>query len=179
MMIFGMCVLVYPQVRNARLADPEMDVSNIELVLLLGGVFQTVFGTFSLVVGFLVTVHDYGSLLLTRVLIAVTQLAWIPFVTGALMSPKDVALTVVCLPSIPLLFLSFCHRACISRSTDESRTRQWIYPSKLRSHSSRRKICRRHGISGHCSLVCWSLWVALFHPIHALCLSVWQSRITQ
>ena len=81
-MVFGLCVLVYPQVRNARLADPEMQNSNIEFVLFLGGVFQTVFGCFSLIVGFLTAVHDYGSLFLTKILIAVTQLAWIPYVTG-------------------------------------------------------------------------------------------------
>jgi hypothetical protein len=54
----------------------------MEFFLLVGGVIQTVFGAFALIVGFLATVHDYGSLFLTRTLIVFTQLAWIPFVTG-------------------------------------------------------------------------------------------------
>ncbi len=50
--------------------------------LLCTGIVQIIFGTLAMVVGYLSLVHDYGNRRLTGTLIAVTLLAWIPFLTG-------------------------------------------------------------------------------------------------
>ncbi|KAL3925861.1 MAG: hypothetical protein SGILL_000110 [Bacillariaceae sp.] len=84
MMVFGMCVLVYPQVRTARLAEPELSSDSnghLDLAVFVGGIIQVVIGIFALIVGFLTTVQDFGSLFLTKALLVVVQLAWMPFLT--------------------------------------------------------------------------------------------------
>lgn len=98
MMIFSICVLVYPQVRNARLtgsaevtygvagidSDRQMDFNEdlLNVFLILGGVVQVVIGGLGLLVGYITVVHDFGNLWLTRVVILVGQLSWIPLLTG-------------------------------------------------------------------------------------------------
>lgn len=100
MMMFGICVLVYPQLKNARLtgeteietevigiyspAEVEVNHKHLEIFLVLGGVCQVVFGAFGLLVGFLAVVHDFGSLWLTRLLVLVAQTSWIPLSAGTL-----------------------------------------------------------------------------------------------
>ena len=99
MMLFGLCVLVYPQIKNARLTGEteiateefgifspgEVEVNHLlEVFLVLGGVCQVVFGAFGLFVGYLAVVHDFGSLWLTRLLIIVAQTSWIPLLAGTL-----------------------------------------------------------------------------------------------
>jgi hypothetical protein len=100
MMLFGICVLVYPQIKNARLSretavatevfgidipgEVEVNHELLEIFLVLGGVCQVVFGAFGLLVGYLAVVHDFGSLWWTRLLILVAQTSWIPFLAGTL-----------------------------------------------------------------------------------------------
>lgn len=87
LMVLGLCVLTAPQVQSVRLSATGVEFTKntnelINFCLLLGDGCQIFFGTFGLIVGHLATMHDFGSLLLTRLLIAATQLAWIPFLSG-------------------------------------------------------------------------------------------------
>jgi hypothetical protein len=94
MMLFGVCVLVNPQFKNARqpgetgvskIYSPVESESNHEflvLALVLGGVCQVVLGAFAVVTGFLAVVHDFGCMSLTRILILVAQTSWISLLAG-------------------------------------------------------------------------------------------------
>lgn len=98
MMLFGICVLVYPQVKSANLTGGQkvatevigivssgqvsIDYDLLELFLVLGGICQVVFGAFGLFLGYLTVVHDFGSVWLTRLLILVAQTSWIPLLAG-------------------------------------------------------------------------------------------------
>lgn len=98
MMIFGICVLVYPQVKNANLTGGQevatevigivssgqvnVDYDPLKLLLVLGGICQVVYGAFGLFLGYLTVVHDFGSVWLTRSLILVAQTSWIPLLAG-------------------------------------------------------------------------------------------------
>ncbi|KAG7373322.1 hypothetical protein IV203_034046 [Nitzschia inconspicua] len=94
MMLFGFCLVIYPQVKNAQLTggqelatevvdgvrsrEFELNDKTLDFFLVLGGVCQVIFGCFGLLLGYLSVVHDFGSLWLTRSLILVAQTSWIP-----------------------------------------------------------------------------------------------------
>lgn len=100
MMLFAICVMVYPQVKIARLtgesevateaveivSTKQFEINNelLHLFLVLGGICLVVFGSFALFIGFLTVVHDFGNVWLTRLLILVAQTSWIPFLAGRL-----------------------------------------------------------------------------------------------
>lgn len=100
MMLFGICVMVFPQVKNARLTGEtgvaaevidivstrEFEINDelFEMFQVLGGVCLVVFGCFSLFIGYLTVVHDFGNVWLTRLLILVAQTSWITLLTGRL-----------------------------------------------------------------------------------------------
>lgn len=98
MMVFGICLLVYPQVKNAQLTGEtelasevvgivstgEFEINHdlLKIFLVLGGICQVVFGGIGLLLGYLTVVHDFGSIWLTRLLILVAQTSWIPLLAG-------------------------------------------------------------------------------------------------
>jgi hypothetical protein len=94
MMLFGVCVLVYPQFKNAGLTgetgvseiyspvESENNHEYLEIALVLGGVCQVVLGAFALVAGYLAVVHDFGCIWVTRILILLAQTSWISLSAG-------------------------------------------------------------------------------------------------
>lgn len=63
----------------AGITPGSLPTEGVPLWGLIAGIVQTIIGTFAMLVGYLALVHDYGNRILTGSLIAVTQLAWIPF----------------------------------------------------------------------------------------------------
>jgi hypothetical protein len=57
-----------------------LPIGGIPLWGLIAGIALTIFGTVAMLVGYLALVHDYGHRAMTGGLIAITQLAWIPFI---------------------------------------------------------------------------------------------------
>jgi hypothetical protein len=83
MLLLGVCATIEPMtdityfIGEAGLEDR----SPIELASFAAGLAQVVFGSVSVVVGFLNLVHDYGNQKLSTALLILVQAAWVPFVT--------------------------------------------------------------------------------------------------
>jgi hypothetical protein len=92
MLVLGTCAAFQPLASVASLTGIEEDVgseedvgrsnSAMENALLASGLVQVIFGILAMIVGYLYLVHDYSDYRLTGVLILLTQLAWMPFITG-------------------------------------------------------------------------------------------------
>lgn len=85
LLAIGVCVTFQPLDGIALLVNVKQDASKSDfdtLWLICCGIIQVVFGTLAMVVGYLALVHDYSNRRLTGTLILVTQLSWIPFLTG-------------------------------------------------------------------------------------------------
>lgn len=94
MLLLGTCAAFQPLATIASLTGIQEDVDNeeenvgsannnaIENASLASGIVQVVFGVLAMIVGYLCLVHDYSNYRLTGVLILLTQLAWMPFITS-------------------------------------------------------------------------------------------------
>jgi len=85
LLVMGVCVTFQPLAGIASLISVDQDASRTSfdrIWLICCGIIQIIFGTLAMVVGYLGLVHDYGNRRLTGTLLLITQLSWIPFVTG-------------------------------------------------------------------------------------------------
>ena len=81
LLLLGACATFNPLANVAAGITPGMlPTGGIPLWGLIAGIVLTIFGTVAMLVGYLALVHDYGHRALTGGLIAITQLAWIPFI---------------------------------------------------------------------------------------------------
>lgn len=85
LLVMGICVTFQPLAGISSFIGVNQDgnITYFNVIwLICCGIIQIIFGTLAMVVGYLGLVHDYGSCRLTGILLLMTQLAWIPFVTG-------------------------------------------------------------------------------------------------
>jgi hypothetical protein len=102
LLVLGAMATINPLANVAAGITPGMlPTEGIPLWSLIGGVSVVIMGTLAMLVGYLALVHEYGNRILTASLIAVTQLAWIPFITDLTATGKGAGSNPVGNPFIP------------------------------------------------------------------------------
>lgn len=83
LLVLGICATTIPlsDVTNILGTDNLKEATWLKILSLVAGLVQVVFGSLSVIVGYLSLVHDYGNSKLSTSLLVLLQAAWIPFAT--------------------------------------------------------------------------------------------------